>query len=319
LIVTGIFLLISCKKPAQGYLSSNVFYQVSPFVAEQGVTSYSAALQLNGSTNPTTVILIGVRESQTGKDMLDSLIKLRSIPVFTGTVLKEDTTLASLLKNISTDLKPALNINTIGGRIELSSATKYLPSGTYDIDIEVKNTAGTKVIKNACQISLVAPLNPYVIVYKRLRIYTKENPAVVESASEGIVVDVTYTASAVTKVIYKFVDQNGVAFNPATGQLKRFSAALPTMKEWAPYYPEVKTATTIEYTLPNTGTKFPYVEEVYLPNGLTYRDPGGALSYMTLDENANVEGKRAQITSSWIFKTSGTYEITFHLNGLTKK
>ncbi|WP_442590010.1 hypothetical protein ACSBL2_01995 [Pedobacter sp. AW31-3R] len=320
LIIIGILILNSCKKPVEGFLSENVFYQISPFVAEQGITAYSAALQVDGSTAPISVSLIGARNAETGEDVLDSLIKPRSIPIFTGTILPTDTLLADLTKNISTDLKPALNINKIGGRIELSAATKYLPSGAYDIDIQVTNSSGTKIFKNACQIIFNAAENPYANVYKRLRVYTRADPAVVEGEpTSEMGIDVRYTASATTQVILKFVDKNGVAFNPLTGDIKRWSSTFPTLKEWNPYYPEEVTSTGYTYTLPNIGIQFPYVSVVYLPGGGTWTDTGGANTYIRLDENSNVEGKRAQITSSWQFKASGTYEITYRLNGFTKK
>lgn len=317
LIVIGAICLNSCKKPAVGYLSDNVFYQVSNLVASQGVTTYSSSMQLNGSSSPMTVTLIGARNAATGEDVLDSLTKGRSIVTYLGTITKADTTVESLTKNLTTALKPALHVNSIGGRIELSAATSFIGAGTYELDVQVTNSAGTKIIKNACQITLQPVADPFVLVYRFMRYYNTTT-AVYTDADGEMKVDIKYSPGEETHVNLKFMDKNGAYFNPSTGEAKRRSTTYPSLRDWTPYYPEVRSSTAFEYRIPSIGVAFPFFDTV-TPGGSTWVDAGGSLSYYRLDSGATSNGQECRVTLSFKFLAAGTYDITCQMTGITRK
>ena len=52
--------LVACDKIEEGYMSSNIYYVTDPFTVEQGLTTYSEALELDNSTGPVNVELLGI-------------------------------------------------------------------------------------------------------------------------------------------------------------------------------------------------------------------------------------------------------------------
>ena len=48
-------ILVACDKIEEGYMSSNIYYVTDPFTVEQGLTTYSEALELDNSTGPVNV------------------------------------------------------------------------------------------------------------------------------------------------------------------------------------------------------------------------------------------------------------------------
>ena len=59
--------LVACDKIEEGYMSSNIYYVTDPFTVEQGLTTYSEALELDNSTGPVNVELLDIRNVETGK------------------------------------------------------------------------------------------------------------------------------------------------------------------------------------------------------------------------------------------------------------
>ena len=53
-------ILVACDKIEEGYMSSNIYYVTDPFTVEQGLTTYSEALELDNSTGPVNVELFGI-------------------------------------------------------------------------------------------------------------------------------------------------------------------------------------------------------------------------------------------------------------------
>ena len=53
--------LVACDKIEEGYMSSNIYYVTDPFTVEQGLTTYSEALELDNSTGPVNVELLDIR------------------------------------------------------------------------------------------------------------------------------------------------------------------------------------------------------------------------------------------------------------------
>ena len=71
--------LVACDKIEEGYMSSNIYYVTDPFTVEQGLTTYSEALELDNSTGPVNVELLDIRNVETGKILCSLIRPFRSI------------------------------------------------------------------------------------------------------------------------------------------------------------------------------------------------------------------------------------------------
>src|SRR5688572_4341799 len=112
--------IYGCKKPAEGYLSKVIVYNPKTLLATKGRVTTSAALLVDGSSNPINVKLLGVRNFYS-KQPADSLVlKKYEILTYKGEITQFDSTLELVNQKLSTGMYSAFNINSIGGRIEVS-------------------------------------------------------------------------------------------------------------------------------------------------------------------------------------------------------
>ena len=316
-VVTG--LAYNCKKPLEGFISDNIFYRANPFEAAQGIVSYSAPLEVDGSTAPISVKLLDIRDKSTGKSVMDSLLKEKEVTTFVGEVTAADTTVAALEKKLAKSMVKPFNINPVGGRIELTSATSYIKSGSFEFDIEVTNVRGTRIIKNACDVVLAPSNDPYEWNYRRIQTAEPGTTApltFITDNSSGFPIDVKYTAGAVNKIILKWVDKNGKPFNPKT-DMARWVPDFPMFKDWNPYYPEVATDSTLEYKFPKTGLGFPIIKSIVTAGTPWVNDFG--LSYYRILPAATDINKIIRLTHALKYRSDGLYEVTFHINIAAKK
>ena len=142
-------IIIGCKKSEIGFLSDNVFYRSNPFVAEQGTVTYSAPMEVDGSTAPLTVTLLDIRDKEKGISVKDSLLKEREVTTFLGEITPADTSLAMVNAKLTKSMVKPFNINPIGGRIEMTSASRYIAAGTYVMDVAIENVKGRRVMKKS--------------------------------------------------------------------------------------------------------------------------------------------------------------------------
>ena len=310
-MLTGLMALSGCQKVVHGYLSDDIYYQVNPFNVQQGVTTVSGALVLNGSTAPLHVELLALRDAA-GNDADSILRKPRNIVTYNGTVLYTDTTLDMLNAKLNDSLVSPFNIGEVGGRLQFTAATAYVPTGTYNMDIQVTNVNGSRILKNACAI-VVTPLEtPYSMGYYSFRPYDANGNMLFRTESDPYysTFDIHYDANGTNQIILKFVDKNGVAFNPKAGEVKDFSndpvttTFFPKLHYWAPYYAATYTDSTIIQRLPDFNLSFPYFS---LPN---YAAGGG----VRIDNKiTNVKGYGYVQTAMYFSLFSqGTYTITYH-------
>jgi hypothetical protein len=311
----------SCKKPVEGFISDNIFYRSNPFNANQGIVTYSAPLEVDGSTAPLSVKLLDIRKKSTGESVMDSIIKEREVSTFLGEVTLNDTTVQQLESRITKALKRPMYINPVGGRIEITSASSFIEATTYVIDIEVSNIRGSRVLKNACEVIVQPIANPYTISYRRIRSFNPDG-TILSTITDGdpvaYPIDVKYTPSTINKVILKFVDKNNKVFNPKT-EMTRWLPSWPTFKEWDPFYPEILTDSTREHQFPKTGIpSFPIVPTLTVVGGV-----GGAwndgICYYRILTTATTTGIPYQSATSMQYRADGQYEVTFHLNAIEKK
>ncbi|GGH59563.1 hypothetical protein HNQ91_000656 [Filimonas zeae] len=317
ILVTG----LACEKRVHGYLSDNIFYQVNPFEVQQGVTTVSGSLVLNGSSAPLHVELAALRDAHGNN--ADSILRTpRSIKTFKGTLNYTDSTLALFNAKLNDSLVRPFNIAEIGGRLQFTAATTYVPAGSYNMDLVVSNINGEKFLKNACQINITPISDPYKINYRRVQLWDAGKTAPVTTWDNDVnsAIEVQYVSgTAQAAIVYKFVDKNGKVFNPKQGEVKPWGGTVPHLNNWAPYYPEIATDSTLVQQLPYSGLPFPYYATVKLENGGTFTDGGGScrLDYQIL--NSTEANPVKSMTSLTYGITSGTYYVTVYLKNLTHR
>lgn len=321
LIVTLLLLVAACEKPEVGYLSDNIFYNNSIYYVERGKTTYSSPIVANGSSSPLNVELLKVKDS-VGNDVTEIFKAPKSIKVYSQPVTYLDSTMALLNSRFKDSVVQPFKINPIGGRMEFTPATTFLPGGSYSIDLKVSNTKGEKTIEDAAKIVLTNSTGvPYQLVFKRVRDYS-EGSTLNNTDDENITIDVVYTPGTQeeTKCIYKFVDKNGVVFNPKAGEISRWLPNWPYINNWDPYFKPVLKDTTIEHQMPGlSGFTFPYFNSVVV-EGQSWDQGGDALSYLKIPKGyLNEYNVNIQVAFAFRFLAQGTFNITVHLHKLSRK
>lgn len=304
-ICATLMLAASCTKdPGEGFLGNQFFYLSNPFTGIKGRVTVSVPMQADGSSNPLNVKLLAVRKRD--GQLTDALTKLYEIPIYKGEVTPADSTPELLAKKLGTQMYAPFNVNSIGGRLELTPATAFVDTGLYDFDVEVSNVKGAKVINSIAKV-VITPSVPSQIVRQFVN----------TSVPNQEVTFVTRTAAVTTqridgpnKIIIKFVDKNNVPFNPKTGQVVP-RVSLPTdlrftYKQFAPYYPEEVTDTAFVYRYPEKIPTFPLftLNNAYLSS---YRIPA---QYNDLNLNINPEFSVRFFPTDGIASVSGTWIIT---------
>ena len=323
IVSTAATIICSCKKPTEGYLSKVIVYNPKTLVATKGRVTTSAALLVDGSSNPINVKLLGVRNFYTKQSADSLLLKKYEILTYTGEITQFDTTLELMNKKLSTGMYSAFNINSLGGRIEVSPASNFIDTGTYEFDIEVTNPAGSRVVNNVGVIRMVPATNPYEIT-RQVVATTPFNAETPVTAQTNFTLTISRTAGP-NRIILKFVDKNNKAFSPAAGQLVA-RTDFPVFRNFDPYYPEVKTDTTFIYQYPDKVPTFPLFQYTSI-NSTTgapinrqyffyYRIPAA-----TNDLNANINpeiGFRLW-PAPGEQSVSGTFVVTLKMNFVARK
>jgi hypothetical protein len=321
--ITGIFLitiftLLGCKKTEQGYLSKVILYNPKTFVATKGRVTTSAALLVDGSTNPIMVKLLGIRNYYTKQPADSILLKKYEIATYKAEITQNDTTLEQINSKIGTGMYSPFNISPLGGRIEVTPASNYIDTGTYEFDIEVSNPAGKRVVNNVGIVRIVNPTNLFDITAQSVT--TSPTTSETFTANSNFTTSVVRTNSTENKVIIKFVDKNGIPFNPNAGQVLP-RADRPFFKIYAPFYPEAKTDTALVYQYPAGLPTFPIYPSVVVSGGTYsyvsyYRIPA---AYTDINLNVNpVVGFRLWPAAGEA-SVKGTFIVTMKLNFVAKK
>jgi len=308
-----LFFICSCQKVVKGFLSDTIYYAVNPFTVPQGTTTVSAPLITDGSTDPMNVKLLGVRSLSTGKDAGSFFLSNDTIRLFTGLITSSDSTVALINAKLKDSTVAPFSVNQIGGRLQFTQATKYVPEDRYTIDIQVSNIRGTRIIRNACQINVVESVAD-TLLYKA---YNRSDSAftVFNTISASFLdIKITRDPAGPNKIVYIWKDKNGQRFNPAKGEVKG-RPARPSFKDWDPYYPEIKKDTSIEYNYPGGVPKFPIFEHPLLYPGFN-----DGLSYYSVSGKHTDVGMNVNTTFSInYFATKGTYFVTITLTDITRK
>lgn len=306
-----ILLLCACKKPVEGYLGENIYYRNNPFSVPQGIATYSDPIESDGSTNPLYADLLQIRNKATGQ-IVDSLFSaVQNVPVYLSAVTFEDSTVALLSKKLGDSLVKPFNVNHTGGRLELTQATNYVEAGTYTIDVNVFNMRGSRTLKNACDI-IINPATAFDLTYKAWSKSTLVGEVFTGMDASALVVDVQRVAGP-NKIILKFVDKNGTPFSPAKGEIIK-RGDRPTLSNWDPYFPEIKTDTGYIYEYP-VAPEFPVFSQCFIGssawnNYICYYRVAGQFT----DINMNIN---PVFTIKYLLQ--GTYTVTIHLSNVVRK
>ncbi len=270
-------IITSCTKYGNGFLSPFVTYSVQQFTFIRGRFSTSNALVTDGSSTPMNASMLHVYDSATGK-LMDSIF-FKKYPV---TIWKEaydpktDTTYAKVLAKRSIDSLLPVEINTSSGAFTSTSASLALPLGSYFVDLNVSNIAGSQVLKKIMKFTIKdgAPLETTETYSGGLggSFSAAAGPAggsafpiVFFNGNYNPYVDFKVTRYADTPftVILKFTDRNGVPFNPNTGEVaKRPNAGLnpvpPFLQNLQDYAPDTYKVNDSEISIKYAITPFPY-------------------------------------------------------------
>ncbi len=320
--VLMVAVLLGCKKPAPGYLSKVLVYNPKTLVATKGRVTTSAALIVDGSTDPIQVKLTGTRNLYTKANADAILLKKYEIPIYKGEITQNDTTLAQISSKLGMAEYTVFNVNSIGGRVEVTPASTFIDTGTYEFDINVTNPAGSRDVPGVGQIRLVNAATPFTITRQAVT----TTPATAETPSTN---QTNYTLTITreagpNRIILRLLDRNGDAFNPKT-QLISF-VDRPTYRNFAPYYPEVKTDSSLVYQYPEKLPTFPLFQytSVNPDNGAVvnrqytafFRIPAAA-NQMNVNINPEIGFRLFPIPGEAV--VSGTYTVTMRLNFVAKK
>ena len=311
IICSGVF--ISCTKYGNGFLSPTVQYAVNQFTITKGRIATSYSLVTDGSSVPMHVRWTHIYDA-TGK-MVDSMFsKKYLVPIWTAAYNPlTDTNYAKIIAKRGFAALEPIEVNESNGTIEANSGTIYLPTGSYTMDVEVTNAAGTEVLKNIMQINLVdgkgIELDPEQGAFSLslLIANTASGAGAAGGSNNGVMFNgannpfasytITRFADTPNVFIYKVMDKNGVVFNPKNGEIaKRPNSGLnpnpPFLQNLQDYAPDTFLAADTAISLKYPLVPFPIAS---LGNGFNmyYRIPS---QFVAIDS-----------TTLWSSNTAGNF------------
>jgi hypothetical protein len=218
-----------------------------------------------------------------------------------------------LNKKIQTTAARPLSINPIGGRIQLTPATQYVPVGTYTIDVKVTNVRGTRDLPQACNIVIAGSGSPDTIYAGSYAgVFDPSTGTSLATISNPDVSSVYYP-TADNKIVYKFLDKNGVAYNAKTWGIGTRKYRW-NMKQFDPYYPEVTTDTSVEYQFPSVPNQFPAFVNPGI-NGVIPRGNYGV--FYAMPAGSNSMGAAVYVFVDMAFFKRGTFVVTVQFHDFT--
>jgi hypothetical protein len=298
-------LLLCCHKTEEGFMSDNIAYRPNPFIAAQGVVAVSKSMDGDGSTMPLHVKLLEIRHLATGQPLDSERLKPRDVYTFLDAVTAADTSLEMLNSKIVVAPVRPFEVNAVGGRLELSAATTALDTGSYTIDVEVTNVRGKKILKDAC----VIQLKPKIHYEVRSTALTTSDPGAETNfltVAEGLKTNIRHIPDGPNKIIIRFLDKDGRAFNPAAGDIVK-RGDRPELASYDPYYKQERTDTALVLEYP----KAPQFPVFKLP-GYEYA------SYYRVPYARNSSGRNVNITFSILLNDTGTWIYTFQVPNAAK-
>lgn len=315
-VLSSTSLMISCKKIPVGFLSPGIFYTVDPMVVPKGRLYQGVILNQDGSTLPLHVQLLHVYDNATGKNM-DSLF-FKKFPVTTWTAaydVKTDTTLALVQAKQKIVDYPGIFVNDVSGQLVGTAGALKLPGGDYSFDLKISNIAGSRIYPKIGHFLLVdtTTFDDDNSQYDRLYKVGDEN---VTQLAQKPSVTIERVADSPNVVLLKFLDKNGVLFNPKANEIiRRPYPGLNTPQPYLQTLQDYSLGTTITDSTMNFKfgvLPFPFVS---LGNGFNYY-------YRIPTQFFHLDGQPDGMWSlnprlSFQIWVPGTYEITFQFPDVT--
>jgi len=312
-LLMAVLIFTACTKYGNGFISPYLQYAVNQFTITRGRIATSYTLNTDGSDIPLHVKWTHIYDS-TGKVVDDIFSKTYPVAIWTAAYdANVDKSYAAIMAKRGIQNLPPIVVNEHNGTIEANPATIYLPLGTYAMDLEVSNSAGTQQLKNIMKIVIQdgKPLETApeqgAFSLSLLVANTASGAGSAGGANNGTLfngvnnpfVDYTVTRLVDTPNVLtiKVTDRNGVVFNPKAGEIaKRPNSGLnpnpPFLQNLQDYAPDTFLATDTAMSLKYPLTPFPLAS---LGNGynMYYRIP---TQYVHIDS-----------TSSWTSNTAGNF------------
>lgn len=313
LLIAAVF-AASCSKVEKGFLSPNLYYVENPFSVKQGVTKVSSPLSIDGSTTPVSVSLLEIREKKSGKNVDSVFLSKQTMTVFAAPITYADSTVASLDGKLKDSSIAPFSINPIGGRLQFTANSTYIPQGVYTIDLKVSNIRGEQTLKDICDISIEpteffskggAEYGYLMDTITAARIYTV--PDITAVRQEG----------GAAKIIIKWVDEDGKLFNPKAGEVLA-RPGLASFQNWDPYFKQELTDTAFVFQYPDHVPVFPLFNPALVIGTTTQADYW--CYYRIPAAFVKEPGMEHRTGFSFYFPNAvGTYIVTIKEQGVHKK
>jgi hypothetical protein len=146
-----VFLSGCIEIPNEGSLAPDIGYKNRKQYAVSGLTQNIGDFLSSSSTLPLRFEIVNITETS-GKDISalnEPLSVVRYKEAIVGNESAEELALKSEIVK-----QPAISINQNTGKIELLEGNK-VPAGEYRFDVQVSNTSGSKILKDAIVIEFV--------------------------------------------------------------------------------------------------------------------------------------------------------------------
>ena len=311
LFVSGAVILTEffsgCTKVEKGFISPYQQYAVNQFTVIRGRVNTSYSLINDGSSIPMHIKWTHIYDS-TGKVVDEMFSKKYTVGIWTAAYdPKTDLDYASISAKRSTAEMEPIVVNEFNGTITSNEGTLNIPVGSYTMDLEVSNVAGTVPLKKIMQINVVdgdavgITPDPGAFSLSLLVAGTSGGAGALGGSNNGVmfngnnnpfvVYSVTRFADTPNVFIVKVTDKNGVVFNPKAGEIaKRPASGLnpnpPFLQNLEDYAPDTFQATDTSMNLKYPLVPFPIKS---LGNGFNmyYRLPA---QYISIDSTSSWSG-----------------------------
>ncbi|SDZ98577.1 hypothetical protein SAMN05192529_105161 [Arachidicoccus rhizosphaerae] len=277
--IAAILWVVSCTKIADGYLSPTMQYSTKLFEVPQGQYAASNSLVADGSNLPLKVRWTHIYDS-TGENVDAIFSKKYLVDVWSASYdSKTDTTYALVRAKITSDSLTPFTVNETSGVITTNKATQYVPLGSYTLDLEVTNSAGTIELPKAITIKIITASPVQTVDDDGVGSFSlsrlNANTPTGASTKDGVTsvffngnynpfvrYSVTKVSDTGNVMIVKVTDRNGVPFSPKNGEIaKRPNSGLnpnppylQNLQDYAPdTYQALDTAMFLKYPI----TPFP--------------------------------------------------------------
>jgi hypothetical protein len=147
----AVFLSGCVEIPGEGSLAPDIGYKNRKQYAVSGLTQNIGDFLSSSSTLPLRFEIVNITETS-GKD-ITALNEQLSVVRYKEALVGNETPSELLLKSEIVE-QPAISINPNTGTIELLEGNK-IPSGEYRFDVQVSNTSGSRILKDAIVIEFV--------------------------------------------------------------------------------------------------------------------------------------------------------------------